>query len=313
MGGCFETSRPTTFPSPTYEVDGILHMCVPNLPSVAARTATQALTNATPARTCRRWPTTGIDAALRAHPDLAPRAPTSTGAAARARRSPAPSASSGGACPGPRGSADGLDRDLPAQGHLGRGGGEGRPLGRPRVAARRLQQPRGAADGARRPGRRAARRRGHAPPDLRGRRPRGPEVLGLLPPPRPLHRPERPAGGQRGPGRLGAGLPAPRSPASSARGVIPVDVAFIHISPPDEHGFCSYGVGVECTKAAAESAPGGGRPGQPADAAVARGLLHPRLPADPRGGDRPDRSSSCRMVDRGERTSRAPSGRTSPT
>ena len=32
MGGCFETSRPTTFPSPTYEVDGILHMCVPNLP-----------------------------------------------------------------------------------------------------------------------------------------------------------------------------------------------------------------------------------------------------------------------------------------
>src|SRR5512134_2616704 len=36
-------------------------------------------------------------------------------------------------------------------------------------------------------------------------------------------------------------------------GAIPVDVAFIHISPPDEHGFCSYGVGVECTKAAAES------------------------------------------------------------
>jgi len=36
--------------------------------------------------------------------------------------------------------------------------------------------------------------------------------------------------------------------------VIPVDVAFIHIAPPDEHGFCSYGVGVECTKAAAESA-----------------------------------------------------------
>ncbi|HVO10348.1 MAG TPA: acetyl-CoA hydrolase/transferase C-terminal domain-containing protein [Vicinamibacteria bacterium] len=37
-------------------------------------------------------------------------------------------------------------------------------------------------------------------------------------------------------------------------GTIPVDVAFLHISPPDEHGFCSYGVGVECTKAAAESA-----------------------------------------------------------
>jgi 4-hydroxybutyrate CoA-transferase len=36
--------------------------------------------------------------------------------------------------------------------------------------------------------------------------------------------------------------------------VIPVDVAFIQISPPDEHGFCSYGVGVECSKAAAETA-----------------------------------------------------------
>jgi acetyl-CoA hydrolase len=36
--------------------------------------------------------------------------------------------------------------------------------------------------------------------------------------------------------------------------VIPVDVAFIQISPPDEHGFCSYGVGVECTKAASETA-----------------------------------------------------------
>jgi len=33
-----------------------------------------------------------------------------------------------------------------------------------------------------------------------------------------------------------------------------IDVSFIHISPPDEHGFCSYGVGVECTKAASEVA-----------------------------------------------------------
>jgi 4-hydroxybutyrate CoA-transferase len=39
-----------------------------------------------------------------------------------------------------------------------------------------------------------------------------------------------------------------------ASGLLPVDVALIHISPPDEHGFCSYGVGVECTKAAAETA-----------------------------------------------------------
>jgi alanine dehydrogenase len=46
MGGCCETSRPTSFPTPTYEVDGIIHFCVPNLPSVAARSATVALTNA---------------------------------------------------------------------------------------------------------------------------------------------------------------------------------------------------------------------------------------------------------------------------
>jgi alanine dehydrogenase len=47
MGGCFETSRPTAFPHPVYEVDGIRHFCVPNVPSAAARSTTLALTNAT--------------------------------------------------------------------------------------------------------------------------------------------------------------------------------------------------------------------------------------------------------------------------
>jgi 4-hydroxybutyrate CoA-transferase len=37
-------------------------------------------------------------------------------------------------------------------------------------------------------------------------------------------------------------------------GILPVDVALIHVSPPDEHGFCAFGVGVDCTKAAAEVA-----------------------------------------------------------
>lgn len=46
MGGCCETSRPTAFPNPVYDVDGILHFCVPNLPSVVARSSTLALTNA---------------------------------------------------------------------------------------------------------------------------------------------------------------------------------------------------------------------------------------------------------------------------
>jgi acetyl-CoA hydrolase len=43
-------------------------------------------------------------------------------------------------------------------------------------------------------------------------------------------------------------------PALLRTGDLPVDVALIHVSPPDEHGFCSFGVGVECTKAAAERA-----------------------------------------------------------
>ncbi len=38
------------------------------------------------------------------------------------------------------------------------------------------------------------------------------------------------------------------------KGVLPLDAAFIHVSPPDEHGFCSYGVEVGVTKAAAETA-----------------------------------------------------------
>ena len=46
QGGCCETSRPTDFSNPTYEVDEIIHFCVPNLPSTASRASTRALTNA---------------------------------------------------------------------------------------------------------------------------------------------------------------------------------------------------------------------------------------------------------------------------
>lgn len=47
QGGCCETSRPTTHDNPTYVVDGVIHYCVTNMPGSCARTATQALTNAT--------------------------------------------------------------------------------------------------------------------------------------------------------------------------------------------------------------------------------------------------------------------------
>ena len=47
QGGCFETSRPTTHDQPVYEVDGILHYCVGNMPGAVPLTSTRALTNAT--------------------------------------------------------------------------------------------------------------------------------------------------------------------------------------------------------------------------------------------------------------------------
>ena len=47
QGGCFETSHPTTHQDPVYEIDGIVHYAVANIPGAVARTSTFALTNAT--------------------------------------------------------------------------------------------------------------------------------------------------------------------------------------------------------------------------------------------------------------------------
>ena len=47
QGGCFETSRPTTHSDPTFEVDGVTHYCVTNMPGAVPITSTFALTNAT--------------------------------------------------------------------------------------------------------------------------------------------------------------------------------------------------------------------------------------------------------------------------
>ncbi|MDR1644936.1 MAG: alanine dehydrogenase [Tannerellaceae bacterium] len=47
QGGCFETSRPTTHAEPVYEVDGVIHYCVANIPGAVPQTSTLALTNAT--------------------------------------------------------------------------------------------------------------------------------------------------------------------------------------------------------------------------------------------------------------------------
>ncbi|MCB2223611.1 MAG: alanine dehydrogenase [Actinobacteria bacterium] len=47
QGGCFETSRPTTHTEPTYEVHGVVHYCVANMPGAVPKTSTYALNNAT--------------------------------------------------------------------------------------------------------------------------------------------------------------------------------------------------------------------------------------------------------------------------
>ncbi len=70
QGGCFETSRPTTYNDPTYKVDGIVHYCVANMPGSVPRTSTRALTNAT-LPYVRRLAGLGADAALAADPGLA--------------------------------------------------------------------------------------------------------------------------------------------------------------------------------------------------------------------------------------------------
>ena len=47
QGGCFETSKPTTHDNPIYEVDGVVHYCVANMPGAVPRTSTLGLTNVT--------------------------------------------------------------------------------------------------------------------------------------------------------------------------------------------------------------------------------------------------------------------------
>ncbi len=66
QGGCFETSHPTTHTDPVYEVDGISHYCVANMPGAVPITSTRALTNATLPYVVRL--ADGVEDALRADP-----------------------------------------------------------------------------------------------------------------------------------------------------------------------------------------------------------------------------------------------------
>lgn len=70
QGGCFETSHPTTHADPIYEVEGILHYCVANMPGAVPRTSTYALNNAT-LPFILHLANEGVHAALNADPHLA--------------------------------------------------------------------------------------------------------------------------------------------------------------------------------------------------------------------------------------------------
>ena len=47
QGGCIETAHPTTHKNPTFQIDGVIHYCVSNIPGAVAKTSTYALTNCT--------------------------------------------------------------------------------------------------------------------------------------------------------------------------------------------------------------------------------------------------------------------------
>jgi alanine dehydrogenase len=70
QGGCFETSRPTTHDDPVFEVDGIIHYCVANMPGAVARTSAFALNNAT-LPFVLRLANLGAEAAMATDPHLA--------------------------------------------------------------------------------------------------------------------------------------------------------------------------------------------------------------------------------------------------
>jgi alanine dehydrogenase len=71
QGGCFETSRPTTHRDPTFEVDGITHYCVANMPGAVPITSTHALTNATLPYAIA-LADHGVEGAIRRDPGLRP-------------------------------------------------------------------------------------------------------------------------------------------------------------------------------------------------------------------------------------------------
>lgn len=69
QGGCIATCRPTSHIEPTFEIDGVIHYCVPNMPGVVSRTSTYALTNLT-LPFASKIAALGVEAAVESDPNL---------------------------------------------------------------------------------------------------------------------------------------------------------------------------------------------------------------------------------------------------
>ena len=69
QGGCIETCKPTTHQNPTFEVDGVVHYCVANMPGAVPKTSTFALTNLT-LKYARMIAKNGVDKSIMADPAL---------------------------------------------------------------------------------------------------------------------------------------------------------------------------------------------------------------------------------------------------
>jgi 4-hydroxybutyrate CoA-transferase len=268
QGGCIETSRPTTLTAPTYVAEGVIHYCVPNMTAAVARTAAQALHNAA-FPVIQAVAAKGADEALREAPPLARGVYTHGG---YLTRPVAPEVAGFPVVP----LHEALSRTLLTGSSSVLG-----PPARPRAAIwehefRARQTTAERALEAVRSGQRVYIHPGCAAPlplmealSARASELVNVEVVHLLTLGKVGYTlPEMSGHFRHNAMFIGGNV---RDAVNDGRadympiflgeihrlffeGIMPIDVALIQVSPPDEHGYCSLGVGVDHTLHAARSA-----------------------------------------------------------
>ncbi len=242
-GGCVETSRPTTHEQPVYIEENIVHYCVPNITGAVARTATHVFVNAAMTYILE-IANKGAEGAIATNPDIAIAVNTHAGTDAA---SFAPddwkrevimdwkSIYESRLC-----SAEEAVRAIKSDNRIFMTGNVSVPQ---KLLAALVDYAPEVAKCGNLPGAFGCPKRLRKAGD--GRAPAGQYAF---------HQCQRPQGGAGGSRRFYTGPAFGIYPAYSRIGILPVDVAMIHVSPPDEHGFCSLGVEVGLSKSPAESA-----------------------------------------------------------